>query len=270
MTTVWELFPEGGSELLALLALADWADDEGRCFPSIAAIAKKTRLSKSQTQRVVHGLIEAGFVAVEGNESGGAPGATRRYRILMDRLTGSAHATGSADDTPTDRTSATGSAHATGRTDAADGSHPCGETGSTHATQTVIEPSGTTKFEKKPSASSAAKLPTCPTQALIDLYHEHLPDLPMVRLQTKDRVRALRKIWAWCLTSKRGDGSRRAETPEQALEWFREYFTRAGQNDFLMGRTPRSGEHANWRCDLDFLLTDRGMKHVIEKTLEPA
>lgn len=154
MTTVWEFFPEGGSELLALLALADWADDEGRCFPSIAAIAKKTRLSKSQTQRVVHGLIEAGFVAVEGNESGGAPGATRRYRILIGRLTGSAHATGSANDTPTDRTSATGSADATGRTDAVDGSHPCGETGRTHATQTVIEPSVPTK-----SGAQAAPTP---------------------------------------------------------------------------------------------------------------
>jgi hypothetical protein len=28
----------------------------------------------------------------------------------------------------------------------------------------------------------------------------------------------------------------------------------------------RSGAHANWRCDIDFLLTDKGMRHVIEKT----
>lgn len=122
----------------------------------------------------------------------------------------------------------------------------------------------------KPTASSAAKLPTCPIQSLIDLYHEILPDLPAVRLQTKDRTKALQKTWVWCLTSKRSDGSPRAESAEQAVQWFRDYFTRAGQNDFLMGRTPRSGEHANWRCDLDFLLTDRGMKHVIEKTLESA
>jgi uncharacterized protein YdaU (DUF1376 family) len=124
--------------------------------------------------------------------------------------------------------------------------------------------------EKKPSASSPDKLPTCPTQSLIDLYHEILPDLPKVRLLTKDRTRALQKTWAWCLNSTRSDGHRRAETAEQAVAWFRDYFARAGQNDFLMGRTPRSGEHANWRCDLDFLLTDRGMKHVIEKTLDPA
>ncbi len=125
-------------------------------------------------------------------------------------------------------------------------------------------------IKKKPTASSTAKLPTCPTQGLIDLYHELLPTLPSVRLQTESRTKALRKAWEWCLTSKRPDNTRRAESAEQALAWFRDYFERAGQNDFLMGRTPRSGEHANWRCDLDFLLTERGMKHVIEKTLEAA
>lgn len=139
MKAVWELFQGAGSELLALLALADFADDDGRCFPSIATIAKKTRLSKSQTQRVVHGLIAAGVVQVEGNESGGAPGSTRRYRVMVDMLTGR------MDATPTGSVSATGSASATGRMDASDGSHGCGETGRMGATQTTIEPSVTIK-----------------------------------------------------------------------------------------------------------------------------
>lgn len=124
--------------------------------------------------------------------------------------------------------------------------------------------------QEKPSASSAAKLPPCQAQKVIDLYHEVLPELPRVRLQTKDRTRALSKAWVWVLTSTKDDGARRAETPEQALAWFREYFGRARDNDFLMGRTRQTGEHANWRCDLDFLLTDKGMKHVIEKTEVPA
>jgi uncharacterized protein YdaU (DUF1376 family) len=120
--------------------------------------------------------------------------------------------------------------------------------------------------EKKPTASSAAKLPTCPTAELIDLYHEALPELPKVRLHTKDRVRAIKRVWDWTLTSKRPDGTKRAEGRDDAMEWFRSYFERARENDFLMGRGKRSDEHANWRCDLDFLLTERGMKHVIEKT----
>jgi hypothetical protein len=125
---------------------------------------------------------------------------------------------------------------------------------------------GELKNTRAKALSSPAKLPTCPTQSVIDLYHDILPNLPKVRLHTKDRVKAIRGIWTWVLTSTKADKTRRAETPEQALNWFRSYFARASENDFLMGRTPRSGEHAQWQCDIDFLMTDRGMKQVIEKT----
>jgi uncharacterized protein YdaU (DUF1376 family) len=144
---------------------------------------------------------------------------------------------------------------------------------SLHQTQADVElptptPTPTPKEkEKEPKgSSSAARLPTCPTADLIDLYHEVLPEMPKVKLHTKDRVRALKRVWDWTLNSKRPDGSKRSESREESLEWFRSYFDRARENDFLMGRGHRSGDHANWKCDLDFLLTDKGMKHVIEKT----
>lgn len=115
--------------------------------------------------------------------------------------------------------------------------------------------------------SSADKLPPCQGKAIVDLYHQILPELPSVQvLDSKPRQAALRKTWAWVLTSVKSDGERRATNAAEALEWFRAYFERARENDFLMGKTPRTGAHANWRCDLDFLLTDRGMKHVIERT----
>ena len=144
MTKVWASYPGAGSELLAMLALADWADDNGNCYPSMSAIAKKIRLSKSQAQRVVHGLIDDGYLKVTANALGGAPTQTRNYRIALDRLTGSAHATGSID--------------ATGRMDAAEGSHPCGGRGSAHATQTVSEPSLTVNTrEQAPAPQMASK-----------------------------------------------------------------------------------------------------------------
>ena len=134
------------------------------------------------------------------------------------------------------------------------------------ATQTPDTRHQTPVSKGAKAPSSAAKLPTCPTQTVIDLYHDILPELPKVRLHTKTRVKSIRTVWDWTLTSKKSDGTQRAETSDQALEWFKAYFTRARDNDFLMGRTPRSGEHANWQCDIDFLLTERGMKQVIEKT----
>lgn len=143
MAQVWDGYPGGGSDLLALLALADWSDDEGRCWPSIASIGKKTRLSRSQAQRVVHGLIDEGFVSVVGNQEGGAPGSTRQYRINLEALTG--------------RMDATGRASATGSMDAQDGSHGRADTGRMGATQTIIEPSITTKRVAQALPTSPAK-----------------------------------------------------------------------------------------------------------------
>lgn len=123
MSMVWSGFPGSGSELLVCLALADWSDDDGRCWPSMTAIAKKCRLSRSQAIRVTHHLIDRGLLVVEGNAHGGAPGSTKRYRIVGERMTGSADATGSVD--------------ATGSTDATRRVAPMRQTGSAHATQTI-------------------------------------------------------------------------------------------------------------------------------------
>lgn len=114
----------------------------------------------------------------------------------------------------------------------------------------------------------ADRLPACPSGEIVALYHEVLPELPRCRLMPEKRVRAIRKAWAWVLTSVKPDGSRRACDADQALTWFRAYFTRARDNDFLMGRTSRSAGHEGWRCDFDFLLTDRGIKQVVELTAE--
>ena len=156
MARVWKDYPGvGGSELLALLALADWSDDDGRCWPAMNSIAAKTRLSRSQAQRVVHGLIADGYLFVIGNADGGKPGATRQYQINLDAMTGR------MDATPTGRTDAMGSANATGRTHAQDGSYGRAETGRTDATQTIIktinEPSTTSHM---PAAEGGTLLPS--------------------------------------------------------------------------------------------------------------
>lgn len=85
LSLVWDGYEGGGSELLALLAMADWSDDEGVCWPSMASVGRKTRLSEKQARRVVHGLIQSGHLAVLGNADGGA--TSRRYQIKLARLT---------------------------------------------------------------------------------------------------------------------------------------------------------------------------------------
>lgn len=118
--------------------------------------------------------------------------------------------------------------------------------------------------------SSAKPTVPCPYKEIYALYHAKLPELPRVTLTDNEpRHKAMRKFWAFVLTSKKSDGTRRAETPEQALQWIGDYFERASTNDWLMGRDPSPGKHANWRATFDFLLTERGMKHVIENTRAP-
>ena len=127
----------------------------------------------------------------------------------------------------------------------------------------------TDKEDTSPSAAIVSlptdRQPPCEYQAVVDLYNETLPELPSARLMTEKRKKAIKSFWTWVLTSKKSDGKPRATNSSEALGWIGEYFARARDNDFLMGRTPPTGQHANWRCDLDFLLTDKGKTQVIEK-----
>ena len=123
------------------------------------------------------------------------------------------------------------------------------------------------KEEPNGSVGRADQLPRCDAQSVVDLYHEALPELPRVRLMSDARQKAIRGFWRFVLTSKKSDGTRRAATADQALTWIRGYFDRARNNDFLMGRSGRTNPaHAGWTCDFDFLLSEKGKKHVLEKT----
>lgn len=167
MSHVWEGFPGSGSELLMMLALADWSDEEGgRIYPSMVTLAKRCRISKSQAQRLIRGLEEKGYVKVIGNHHGGAPGTTRQYRLNVARIRAESKLElghivakpkvpgrqASQDPEQTGRMDAACDADhdfegendpsrmdATRRMGAEDGSHGCGLTGGMGATQSTKE-----------------------------------------------------------------------------------------------------------------------------------
>ncbi|CAG9932213.1 helix-turn-helix domain-containing protein [Candidatus Nitrotoga arctica] len=133
MSMVWENYLKGGSEKLALLALADWCNDQGSSLhPSINAIAKKINVSESQARRIIHGFIKDGYLEVIGNHSGGNPGQSRQYKLNLKNL-----ATPSMDATP--------SVSATPSMDARLPLAPVRETPSTHDTLTTKNHHRTTK-----------------------------------------------------------------------------------------------------------------------------
>lgn len=75
---VWEHSTARGTDLLVLLALADFADEKGCSWPSIDAIAKKARISQRAVQRHIKSLEESGEIEVQ--VQAGAYG-TNRYLL---------------------------------------------------------------------------------------------------------------------------------------------------------------------------------------------
>lgn len=67
MTLAWKTALPA-SQKMALLAMCDWANDEGGSLhPSISRVAERVSCSERQAQRILHALIEAGWMAVVGN-----------------------------------------------------------------------------------------------------------------------------------------------------------------------------------------------------------
>ena len=61
---VWEHSRATGTARLVLLALADTAHDDGRCWPGVESVARKCRVSASTVKRAVTTLVEIGELAV--------------------------------------------------------------------------------------------------------------------------------------------------------------------------------------------------------------
>ncbi len=180
-----------------------------------------------------------------------------RYQEKQAKAKASADARWSAQRSQSDRNAnAFSSADASGMRSHSEGNAPSNQTPDTRP-----------KKKRGAKAPLSAELPTW-MQALIDLWHEILPELPGVQVMNAERQQAARDFRDWVLSTKRKDGTPRATNDEQFLAWARDYFERARGNDFLMGRGPRSAEHANWRPSFEYLLSAKGMQKVIEQTQE--
>jgi hypothetical protein len=83
MTSVWDdARTQAHSELLVLLALADWANDEGHCWPTISALATKARLSERAVQQILGRLAATGRIR---RIQGGGRGRANQYQVVTAR-----------------------------------------------------------------------------------------------------------------------------------------------------------------------------------------
>lgn len=77
MSCVWEL-PLRAGEKLVLLALADFANDAGECWPDIQRIANKSGKSERSIYRIIAKLENDGIVS---RQSGGGRGKPNHYLL---------------------------------------------------------------------------------------------------------------------------------------------------------------------------------------------
>lgn len=106
-------------------------------------------------------------------------------------------------------------------------------------------------------------IPDCPHQQLIDMYAQHLPELPYPRIWEGERQKSMRARWRWVLTAKQKNGQQYATDEASAVAWFDRFFAYVAKSDFLSGRNGKWGG-----CDLGWLVKAENFAKVVQGNYE--
>jgi len=225
MSLCWPLQGMSGPQKAVLISLADNANDEGVCWPSVARIAERTCLAERTVQGAIKWLGQVGILSVR----------ERMGRSTIYTLTPASYAPPQearpAADAPSPPQLTT-------------------QTPAAAAPRTVIEPSS------EPSPLVGAEQPTkiskpkCPTQAIVDLFNATIPEFPRVMLLTKDRISKVSARW-------------NESDVHQDLSFWAEYFALVRSSEFLMGKVSASGGNP-FRCNFDWLIAPSNFVKVVE------
>jgi hypothetical protein len=75
---VWKYSKQKGSRLLLLAALADYANAEAWCWPSIKSLCQRTRMGERYVQQMIRDICQDGELEVREKE-----GSSNSYRITI-------------------------------------------------------------------------------------------------------------------------------------------------------------------------------------------
>jgi hypothetical protein len=84
VSKVWKHSHAMYKERIMILALADCANDQGVCWPSVAHLAQKCRISESTAKRLIQKLVGRGELKIE--KPRGTFGSVRRANTYRARL----------------------------------------------------------------------------------------------------------------------------------------------------------------------------------------
>jgi hypothetical protein len=250
-SAVWNGSRHSGSDLLTMLAIADFADDDGMAYPSIGTLARKCRTSPRNMNLIIARLTLSGELAIR---HGQGPHGTNLYRIDVAGLEGVKRASALKDSSPLKPSSPLNGSSAlkpASSTPVA-GFLPPLKPATDKPSLNRQEPSDTFLSAKAPPR------PACPHDQIRKLYAEVLSDLPALKVWNAKRQTSLKARWSE-MTKDKGWAN-----AEQGLAWFRKFFEAVAASDFLMGRGERKPGHEGWRCDFDFLMKPDRFVGVIE------
>ncbi len=85
MAKIWDDGPEAQGERFVLLALADYANDAGECWPAINSVARKCCLTERGVQKILRRLEDDGWLKTV---VGGGRHGCSKYTINPERCSG--------------------------------------------------------------------------------------------------------------------------------------------------------------------------------------
>ena len=231
MSLVWELtLPD--SDKLVLLALADSANDDGQCWPSIATLARKCSKDARTVERVLKRLRDAGHV-----ERVERPGLSNIWRVTPRHDAAPGTMPPRHDAVPTPR-------------------HDDGGTPRHDAAQTIREPSNNHQSDVGAADATPIEIddersgePPLTAEEVLEAWNHTAGEigLPKARLTPQRRRKLVPLI--------------RSHT----LEDFTEAIQAIKRSPFLRGENNRA-----WRADFDFFVQPSSFTKLIEGSYDRA
>lgn len=141
---------------------------------------------------------------------------------------------------------------------------------STNREQTVDEPPPnqeplTTNQEpltNRNTISVESKIPPCPHQEIISIYHNTLPELPKVLSWNKTRESYLKQRWRQLFVEFE------CKSSEEGLDWFKnDFFQFVRDSKFLMGKV-QSKDRKPFLADLEWMIKPTNFTKIIERKYE--
>lgn len=118
--------------------------------------------------------------------------------------------------------------------------------------------------EQDKTSSSSGKpedLLSCPVEKIVELYHQHMPTNPRLRVLNDKRRSTIRQRWREAARLEAGPFG--YVTQADGLEAWRRFFEVCAESDFLTGKVPgRNGPP--FIADVDFLFSPSGFAKCLE------